>query len=88
MRPYRGKQARLVLYDGRADTEAWVAAAPPIPTDDPALAARLATALERERIAPAHDALGVVALAATGLLAGWFFARRQVRIFPSNLGVV
>jgi hypothetical protein len=77
VRPYQGKQARLVLYDGRTDTEAWVAAAPPIATRDPALAALMAAAFRRESIAPAHFAFGRLALASLLLLAFGVVARRR-----------
>lgn len=77
LRAYRGKQARLVLYDGRVDSDAWVAAAPPILTDDPALGAQMADALPMERMAPAHAACARLALAALLLLAGWFALRRK-----------
>lgn len=59
-----GQRARLVLYDGRTDTEAWVAVAPPIPTDDPELASRLARQLLNERHVGLHTALGIIGLAA------------------------
>jgi hypothetical protein len=75
LRPYQGKQARLVLYDGRTDTEAWVAAAPPIATLDPSLALKLPLALARERIAPAHSAFGVLAIVSIALFSGWNFTR-------------
>ncbi|MDI1250371.1 MAG: hypothetical protein PSV13_16020 [Lacunisphaera sp.] len=70
VRPYQGKTARLVLYDGRTETDAWVAAAPPIATADPALAARLAAGLARERLADTHLALGWLAAAATLVCGG------------------
>jgi len=78
VRAYAGKQARLVLYDGRTDTEAWVAAAPPIATDDPALAARMAAALPMEQIAAAHGALGCLAVASAALLAFSLALRRRL----------
>lgn len=68
VRAYAGRQARVVLYDGRKDTEAWVAAAPPIAATDPALATQLEHDLARERLAPAHTALAWLALAASGVL--------------------
>ena len=77
VRPYLGKQARLVLYDGRNDTDAWVGAAPPIATDDPALVGRLAAGLAHERLAPAHFAFGRLALASTILLSVWTLVRRR-----------
>jgi hypothetical protein len=62
--PHLGRKVRLVLYDGRTDTEAWVAAAPPIPTDNPELATSLGQRLENERHAGMHASLGVIALVA------------------------
>jgi hypothetical protein len=61
---YLGRKARLVLYDGRSDTEAWVAAAPPIPTENPDLAAQLARRLQNEKHSGMHASLGVIALVA------------------------
>ncbi|MDB6113471.1 MAG: hypothetical protein JWQ62_416, partial [Lacunisphaera sp.] len=58
---HRGQRARLVLYDGRADSEAWVAAAPPIPSDSAGLATSLALRLEGEKHAALHLALGIIA---------------------------
>ncbi len=57
-----GRSARLVLYDGRAGVQGWVAAAPPIPTDNPALAAQLAQRLQLETHGRLHASLGVIAL--------------------------
>jgi drug/metabolite transporter superfamily protein YnfA len=57
-----GRRAQLVLYDGRTETEAWVAAAPPIPTDRPQLAVTLAEGLRNESHASAHASLGLIAL--------------------------
>ncbi len=72
VREHRGKQARLVLYDGRTDTDAWVGAAPPILTNDPGLAPELARRLPLERLAHVHAACGRLALVSILLLAGWF----------------
>ncbi len=70
---FEGRQARVVLYDGRTETEAWVAAATPIATEDPALAARLTAGLARERLAPAHQALAwwATVAALVGLASAW-----------------
>lgn len=62
--PHLGRLARLVLYDGRTDTEAWVATAAPIPTDNPELATTLAQRLQSEKHAGMHVSLGVIALIA------------------------
>ena len=78
VRPYLGRPARLVLYDGRRETEAWVAAAPPIATNDPGLASRLTDRLKRERLSATHQSLGWIALSAALLLAGTTVARRRV----------
>ncbi|HKB56243.1 MAG TPA: hypothetical protein VKC51_01525, partial [Lacunisphaera sp.] len=64
VRSHLGRRARLVLYDGRTDVQAWVAAAPPIPTDNPELAVILAQNLERENHASLHTSLGMIALVA------------------------
>lgn len=73
LRPYAGKKARLVLYDGRTETEAWVAAAPPIPADSPELAVMMSERLRRERLHQLHASLGVIALVTGlgGIFAGW-----------------
>jgi hypothetical protein len=62
VRPHQGRSAKLVLYDGRTDTEAWVAVAPPIPTDNPELAAALAQRLQGETHGSMHTSLGIVAV--------------------------
>jgi hypothetical protein len=82
VRAYQGRQARLVLYDGRTDTEAWVAAAPPVPTQDPTLADTLARGLQQEQHAASHTSLGVIALISSccALLAwGRWHHRRRAR---------
>ena len=75
VRPYLGQTARLVLYDGRTGTEAWVAAAPPIATNDPELAGRLAARLRLERLASTHSALGWICLSSILLLAASWLLR-------------
>lgn len=64
--PYHGKNFRVVLEDGRGDTEDWLAVGPPIQTDDPGLAERLTHWLGRERFGQLHRTLGWIAL--TGLV--------------------
>lgn len=77
VRSHAGRQAQLVLYDGRTDTEAWVAVAPPIPSDGPEIAVTLDQGLRNEQHASAHAALGIVALAGLlGGLIGWLVQRR------------
>ena len=76
VRQYAGRTARLVLYDGRTGTDAWVAAAPPIATGDPSLAVKLADRMKLERLAPAHLSLGWTALAAVLLLIGLVWTDR------------
>ena len=66
-----GRKARLVLYDGRTETEAWVAAAPPIPTDSAELATTLAQRMQNEKHAGLHASLAVIAAVA---FACWFLA--------------
>ncbi|MBX3736401.1 MAG: hypothetical protein KF715_06930 [Candidatus Didemnitutus sp.] len=63
-----GRRARVVLYDGRTDTEGWVAAAPPIAAAQPELAQALARGFAHERLAPAHTAFLWIAVGA--LIAG------------------
>ncbi len=76
VRPLLGKRAQLVLYDGRSDTEAWVAAAPPIPTETPQLAVSLAEGLRNEKKASAHASLGIIALVAfLCAVLGWMRGR-------------
>jgi hypothetical protein len=62
VRSFVGRKAKLVLYDGRSDTEAWVAVAPPIPADSPELAAALAQRLQGEKHGSLHSSLGIIAL--------------------------
>lgn len=77
VRKHQGSRARLVLYDGRTDTEAWVAAAPPIPTQDPGLAETLARRLQNEKHASSHAATAVIALVALiCTIVSWFGRRR------------
>jgi hypothetical protein len=64
VRNQQDRQARLVLYDGRTDTEAWVAAAPPIATGDASLAETLAAGLKNEAHASTHVTLGLIAFVA------------------------
>lgn len=80
VRAFAGKTARLVLYDGRTETEAWVAAAAPIATEDPALAARLARRAEEEALAGLHTALGVSVLFFTLAGAGLAWVGRGAKI--------
>ena len=64
-----GLHARLVLYDGRTDTEGWVAVAPAIPTADFGLAERLTLQLPLERLGAAHTSLAWIAIACGAWLA-------------------
>ncbi|MBI2513718.1 MAG: hypothetical protein HYV96_17260 [Opitutae bacterium] len=59
-----GRRARVVLYDGRTESEGWVAAAPPITSAHPELARTLSTRFAHERLAPTHTALLWIATAA------------------------
>lgn len=77
LRAHLGRKARLVLYDGRTDTEAWVAAAPPIPTESAGLADTLARRLKQEQHANVHTGLAVVAVVALlGAIISWWYRRR------------
>jgi hypothetical protein len=76
VRAHQGRQAQLVLYDGRSDTEAWVAAAPPIPADSAELAASLAQRLQGETHAGMHTALAIMALVAFGCALMIWWRRR------------
>jgi hypothetical protein len=64
VRRYLGRTVRLVLYDGRTETDAWVAAAPPIPSDSQELAVVLAQRLLDEDHADMHTSLGIISLVA------------------------
>lgn len=66
VRAHQGRQAQLVLYDGRTETEAWVAAAPPIPSDSAELAPMLTQRLQGENHAGMHTSLGIMALVSLG----------------------
>jgi hypothetical protein len=70
-----GRRARLVLYDGRGDTQAWVAVAPPVPADSPAFAEQLAERLARETHGRLHAALAM--LAATSYLCAFVLWRSR-----------
>jgi hypothetical protein len=78
-----GQPARLVLYDGRTDTQAWVAAAPPIPADSAAQATVLALRLQGEKHASLHVALGfIAALAYLGAVVFWLVRRKSAPAAP------
>lgn len=78
VREHQGRRARVVLYDGRSDTEAWVAAAPPIATNDPRAADALVDRQQREKLAHAHTALAVLAIAGlAGCLTGFALPRSR-----------
>jgi hypothetical protein len=78
VRSHIGQRAQLVLYDGRTDTEAWVAASPPIPADSPVLAETLARGLKREAHVAMRISIGAIGLVAgfCGLV-GWWDQRRR-----------
>lgn len=86
VRPYAGKMARLVLYDGRTGSEAWVAASPPIATANPELATALTRRLQREQLRLLHTSLGVLTLICTlgGGVAWWRLRRRQKSEHPKS----
>ncbi|SDS25270.1 hypothetical protein [Opitutus sp. GAS368] len=76
VRPYAGKRTRLVLYDGRTDTDAWVGAAPPIAAAYPSVADRMRAAFPWEQTAHVHHALARLAGVSLALLAGWLAVGR------------
>ncbi|MCW5548470.1 MAG: hypothetical protein KIT44_05855 [Opitutaceae bacterium] len=84
VREHQGRRARLVLYDGRAETQGWVAAAPPIPTNDAALAVELEQGLRNQKHAGMHVALLVIAGVALICTAVSWTQRRRPR--PAPLG--
>ncbi len=67
---YQGRQARVWLYDGRTDSEEWVAAAPPIRARDAALAARLQRQLTLDRHGGCRPTLAWIVLLCALWLAG------------------
>ncbi len=75
VRAHVGQRARLVLYDGRTDTEAWVAASPPIPAESPDLALTLAHGLQAESHSPVRISIALIAL--VGLVCAFLGWRRQ-----------
>ncbi|MBX3749977.1 MAG: hypothetical protein KF897_07815 [Opitutaceae bacterium] len=78
VREYVGLQARLVLYDGRPESESWVAASAPIATADRGVADTLAKELAWERLAGLHSSLGLLALVAgLGSAVGFWCQRRH-----------
>lgn len=62
LRALQGRRAQIVLYDGRTDTEAWVAVAAPIPTAIPKLGGRLTKRLHRENFNAVHSGLFAILL--------------------------
>jgi hypothetical protein len=77
VRPHLGQRAQLVMYDGRTDTEAWLAVAPPVPADSPELASGLAQGLRNEAHAGLHTSLGIIALVSyLGAFVSWWNRRR------------
>ena len=80
VRSHIGKQARLVLYDGRTESEAWVAAAPPIPTQDTKLGPALHLRLKMEAIAGLHTSLGIIVLVAVGFTGLFSLQRLRTKI--------
>ena len=86
VRDYAGKMARLVLYDGRTGTEAWVAASPPIATQNADLATVLSRRMQREHLRSLHTSLGVLALISTlgGCLAWRSNRRSQKSAHPQS----
>lgn len=65
LKPYTGRFGRLVLLDGRADTENWLAVTPPIRAASSNTANDFRRHLARERIAPAHTSLALLACVGT-----------------------
>lgn len=87
VRDYAGKMARLVLYDGRTGTEAWVAASPPIATQNANLATDLSRRMQCEQLRPLHTSLGVLALiSALGAGLAWWTNRRGLNREPNRTG--
>lgn len=84
VREYQGRQARLVLYDGRTETMGWVAAAPPIPTDDTSLAVKLEQGLRNEKHAGLHLSLMVIAAVALLCTAICWGQRRRPQPAPAG----
>ena len=78
LREYQGRDARVVLYDGRSETEAWVAAASPIPTADPSLAQKLQKHLNADEHIGFQSTLGIIAfIAALCAIISWLGQRRR-----------
>ena len=75
---FQGRDACVVLYDGRTDTEAWIAAAAPVPTKDPELAQKLQHRLKGEEHAGLHSTLGIITfIAAICATTSWIGQRRR-----------
>lgn len=80
LKSVRGRVVRLVLYDGRVDTEAWVAVAPPIPADTPELATNLARQVQFEQHSSLPFALLVIGVCSfAGAIATRRFDARDQR---------
>ena len=79
VRAFSGRFARVMLYDGRKETESWVAAAPPQPAGSPDLADvhRRDRAAEPTRFG--QNSLGIIALASLLLAAISALASRPRR---------
>ncbi len=75
---YAGHYGRVVLYDGRTETDAWVAVAPPIASDSPELAAQLAHRLDLEQLIEPQITVTLIVLVC-GLWTGGLFVPRLLR---------
>ncbi len=75
--PHQGRKARLVLYDGRNNSQGWIAVAPPIPTNRPELTADLTARLRREANNQLNAALAIIGLVAFACAAVVWRGRRR-----------
>jgi len=87
VRPYSGKQAKLVFYDGRDDNEGWLAAVPPQPARDGGRADELRRSWALERTTLGHDSLGVIFVSLLGLTTllstGVYLSHRKISNRPT-----
>jgi hypothetical protein len=77
VRPYRGWNARLLVFDGNGDEHGWIGFLPPVLTSDPGFAARLQASLRGERAEATHRLLAALLAIGMAATAGLSIASRR-----------